>query len=197
VTPRLLELTEDYTGIPHPYEKLDSIAVPRPGGAMENPGPHHLRLEPDPRAPQDETPRFKQAYAHVAAHEIAHLWFGDLVTHAWWDDLWLNESFATWLSDKTIERFAPPGTSAPRACSTANYGDEERRAGSARRIRQPIESNYDIFNAFDPITYAKGGAVLWMFERWIGEERFRQALQQLPRDVTPTASPMRARSSPS
>ena len=88
---------------------------------MENPGLHHLRARTLILArPQDETPRFKQGYAYVAAHEIAHLWFGDLVTHAWWDDLWLNESFATWMSDKTMERFAARlGRPAPRACSSA------------------------------------------------------------------------------
>jgi alanyl aminopeptidase len=178
VTPRLLELTEDYAGIAHPYEKLDSLAVPRPGGAMENPGLITYASNLILARPQDETPRFKQAYAHVAAHEIAHLWFGDLVTHAWWDDLWLNESFATWLSDKTIERFAPGWDIRAKSLHERNYAMKNDALASARRIRQPIESNGDILNAFDPITYAKGGAVLGMFERWLGEERFRQALRQ-------------------
>jgi alanyl aminopeptidase len=177
VTPRILELTEAYTGIPHPYEKLDSLAIPRPGGAMENPGLITYASNLILARPQDETPRFKQAYAHVAAHEIAHLWFGDLVTHAWWDDLWLNESFATWLADKTIERFAPGWDIRAKSVLDRSYAMKNDALTSARRIRQPIASNDDIFNAFDPITYAKGGAVLWMFERWIGEERFRQALQ--------------------
>ena len=177
VTPRLLELTEDYAGIAHPYEKLDSLAVPRPGGAMENPGLITYASNLILARPRDETPRFKQAYAHVAAHEIAHLWFGDLVTHAWWDDLWLNESFATWLSDKTIERFAPGWDIRAKSIHERNFAMKNDALASARRIRQPIESNSDIFNAFDPITYAKGGAVLWMFEHWLGEERLRQALQ--------------------
>jgi cytosol alanyl aminopeptidase len=178
VTPRILELSEEYTGIPHPYEKLDSIAVPRPGGAMENPGLITYASNLILARPQDETPRFKQAYAGVAAHEIAHLWFGDLVTHAWWDDLWLNESFATWMAVKTIERFEPGWDFRAKSVLDRNYAMKNDALTSARRIRQPIESNSDIFNAFDPITYAKGGAVLEMFERWIGEERFRQALQR-------------------
>ena len=177
VTPRLLEMTEEYTGIPHPYEKLDSIAVLRPGGAMENPGLITYASSLILARPQDETPQFKQAYAHVAAHEIAHLWFGDLVTHAWWDDLWLNESFATWLSDKTIERFAPGWDIRAKSVHGRDYAMKNDALASARRIRQPIESNDDILNAFDPITYAKGGAVLGMFENWIGEARFAQALQ--------------------
>lgn len=178
VTGRLLELSEDYTGIPHPYEKLDSLAVPRPGGAMENPGLITYSTNLILARPQDETPRFRQAYAHVAAHEIAHLWFGDLVTHAWWDDLWLNESFATWMSDKIIERFEPSWDIRAKSVLDRNGAMRNDALTSARRIRQPIESTSDIFNAFDPITYAKGGAVLGMFERWLGEERFRQALQQ-------------------
>ena len=178
VTPRLLELTEEYAGIAHPYEKLDSLAMPRPGGAMENPGLITYSSNLILARPQDETPRFKQAYAHVAAHEIAHLWFGDLVTHAWWDDVWLNESFATWLSDKTIERFEPAWDIRAKSVLDRNYAMKNDALASARRIRQPIENNGDIFNAFDPITYAKGGAVLGMFERWIGEEPFRQALHR-------------------
>jgi alanyl aminopeptidase len=176
-TPRLLELTEEYTGIAHPYEKLDSIAVPWPFGAMENPGLITYASNLILARPQDETPRFKQGYAHVAAHEIAHLWFGDLVTHAWWDDLWLNESFATWLSDKISAQFAPAWEFRAKSVHERNWAMKNDALASARRIRQPIASNSDIFNAFDSITYAKGGAVLWMFERWLGEERFRQALQ--------------------
>jgi alanyl aminopeptidase len=178
VTPRILELSEEYTGIAHPYEKLDSLAVPRPFGAMENPGLLTYASNLILARAQDETPRFKQAYAHVAAHEIAHLWFGDLVTHAWWDDLWLNESFATWMSDKIIERFEPAWNIRAKSVLDRDWAMKNDALTSARRIRQPIESNNDIFNAFDPITYAKGGAVLWMFERWMGEERFRLALQQ-------------------
>lgn len=178
VTPRILELSEEYTGIAHPYAKFDSLAVPWPGGAMENPGLITYATNLILARPQDETPRFKQAYAHVAAHEIAHLWFGDLVTHAWWDDLWLNESFATWMSDKIIERFAPAWDIRAKSVLDRNWAMKNDSLMSARRMRQPIESNNDIFNAFDPITYAKGGAVLWMFERWIGEERFREVLRR-------------------
>jgi len=179
VTPRLLELSEEYTGIPYPYEKLDHLAILQRGqfGAMENPGLITFILPLILARPQDENPRFRQNYAHVAAHEIAHLWFGDLVTHAWWDDIWLNESFANWMSDKTIERFEPSWNIRAKSVHDRNWAMKTDGQLSARRIRQPIESNNDIFNAFDPITYAKGAAVLGMFERWMGEERFRAALQ--------------------
>ncbi len=180
VTPRLLAMTEEYTGIPYPYEKLDHLAILQRGqfGAMENPGLITFVLPLMLARPQDETPRFRQNYSHVAAHEIAHMWFGDFVTHAWWDDIWLNESFATWLSDKIIERFEPSWNIRAKSVHDRNYAMKSDSLLSARRIRQPIESNNDIFNAFDSITYAKGGAMLGMFERWMGEGRFRSALQR-------------------
>jgi len=180
VTPRLLAMTEEYTGIPYPYGKLDHLAILQRGhfGAMENPGLITFVLPLMLARPQDETPRFKQNYSHVAAHEIAHMWFGDLVTNAWWDDIWLNESFANWLSDKIIERSDPSWNIHAKSVHDRNYAMKGDSLLSSRRIRQPIAGNDDIFNAFDPITYAKGAAVLGMFEQWIGEERFRVALQR-------------------
>ena len=180
VTPRLLELAEEYTGIPYPYEKLDHLAILQRGqyGAMENPGLITFVLPLLLARPQDETPRFRQNYAHVAAHEIAHMWFGDLVTHAWWDDIWLNESFANWMSDKVIERLEPSWNIEAKSVHDRNWAMKTDAQLSARRIRQPIQGNDDIQNAFDPITYAKGAAVLGMFERWLGEARFREALQR-------------------
>jgi len=180
VTPRLLELTEEYTGIPYPYGKLDHLTILQRGqfGAMENPGLITFVMPLMLARPQDETPRFRQNYSHVAAHEIAHIWFGDFVTNAWWDDIWLNESFANWLSDKVIERFDASWSIHAKSVHDRNWAMKGDSLLSSRRIRQPIASNDDIFNAFDPITYAKGAAVLGMFERWMGEERFRLALQR-------------------
>jgi alanyl aminopeptidase len=163
--------------VPYPYEKLDSLAVVQRGGAMENVGLITYALPLLLARAQDETARFRQGYASVAAHEISHMWFGDLVTHAWWDDIWLNESFATWMSDRIIARFAPSWNIEAKSVHGRNRAMRSDSLLSARRIRQPIESNDDIYNAFDPITYAKGGAVLGMFESWLGEARFRAALQ--------------------
>ena len=179
VTPRLLEMSEEYTGIPYPYEKLDSLAIPTRvgGGAMENPGLITYTMALMVARPQDESPRTRQAYAHVAAHEIAHMWFGNLVTHAWWDDLWLNESFATWMSAAIIARFEPEWEIRAKEALNRNWAMKGDSLLSARRIRQPIQNRGDIANAFDSITYAKGSAVLEMFESWIGAEKFRAILR--------------------
>jgi alanyl aminopeptidase len=180
ITPRILELSEQYSGVPYPYEKLDSLAIPQTVsfGAMENPGLITYSMSLLLARPQDETPRFRQTYAQVAAHEIGHMWFGDLVTHAWWDDIWLNESFATWFAGKITDRFEP--TWGVKIRSVIRRGEAMSNDGlpSARRIRQPIEGNSDIANAFDSITYTKGGAVLAMFEAWMGEDRFRNAVKR-------------------
>ena len=179
VTPRILELSEQYTGVPYPYEKLDSLALATVNfGAMENPGLITYRMPLLLAKPEDESPRFKQSYAHTAAHEIGHMWFGDLVTHTWWDDIWLNESFATWFADKITDRLEPSWNTTVRSIVWRGEAMANDGLASARRIRQPIESNSDISNAFDSITYTKGGAVLAMFEAWLGEDQFRDALRR-------------------
>jgi alanyl aminopeptidase len=127
--------------------------------------------------PADETISSRRDWVSVAAHELAHQWFGDLVTMAWWDDTWLNESFASWLGEKTTDRFEPAwGVAIDRASnrSQALLGDS---VASARRIRQPIASKDDIANAFDGVTYGKGEAVLEMVEAWLGEDVFRRGVK--------------------
>ena len=179
-TPRILELSEQYTSVPYPYEKLDSLAIPQTVtfGAMENPGLITYGMSLLLAKPRDETARFKQSYAQTAAHEIGHMWFGDLVTHAWWDDIWLNESFATWFARKITDRFEPSWGVKIRGMISRGEAMSNDSLTSARKIRQPIENNSDIINAFDSITYTKGGAVLGMFESWMGEERFRLGVRR-------------------
>ena len=97
---------------------------------------------------------------------------------AWWDDVWLNEAFATWMGTKIVGRWKPDwGTRAARV-GTRSLAMDVDSLVTARRIRQPIESNDDIENAFDGITYQKGGAVLDMFEAWVGEETFRKGVHE-------------------
>jgi alanyl aminopeptidase len=178
VTPRLVTLLEDYLDSPYPYAKLDHIAVPHFGaGAMENPGlitySHSRMLAPL----AEETLQFRRGYAGLALHELAHQWFGNLVTMAWWDDLWLNESFATWMAARLLDKLEPAWESAAMNVRRTEEAILLDSLIAARRIREPIESSNDIFSAFDDITYRKGSAVLSMFERWLGPERFRAGVQ--------------------
>jgi alanyl aminopeptidase len=150
-TAPILKLLEDYFDRPYPYEKLDQVASPGVGFAMEHPGlvTYGMGL----MVQREESAASRRDWASVCAHELAHQWFGDLVTMAWWDDTWLNESFASWMGEKTTESFRPDwGIATERAAarSSALEGDS---LATARRIRQPIESKDDIHNAFDGITY--------------------------------------------
>jgi alanyl aminopeptidase len=174
----ILDLLEDYFGIPHPFEKLDVVAVPVfNAGAMENPGLITYRQELLLTKPGEETLGKQQRYASVAAHEMAHQWFGNYVTMAWWDDTWLNEAFANWAGTKVIEKWKPEWDApVDRVASKAGVMGQDS-LDSARVVRQPIASANDISNAFDGITYTKGEAVLTMVERWIGAEAFQQGVR--------------------
>src|SRR5262249_30050970 len=102
-TPAIVAALENYTGHEYPYDKLDILAVPDRGGAMENAGAitfsEYLLLFDAKSASAGQ----KRAFASVMAHELAHMWFGDLVTMPWWDDIWLNEAFATWMSGRIVD----------------------------------------------------------------------------------------------
>jgi alanyl aminopeptidase len=177
-TARIVQLLEDYFGTPYPYDKLDQLARPTlGGGAMENAGLVTYALRLIQRDPAQITPAERFAWVSVAAHELAHQWFGDLVTTAWWDDIWLNEGFASWLGGKIVGQFDPAWR--------GDLLDTNEREGalaadsviSARRVRQPIANPGDIFQAFDGITYNKGASILAMFERSIGPEKFRDGVR--------------------
>ncbi|MEJ7728501.1 MAG: M1 family metallopeptidase [Polyangiaceae bacterium] len=177
-TPAILATLERYFGIEYPYDKLDIIAVPDKGGAMENAGAvtfgELLLLLDEKTAPVAQ----QRAYAYVMAHELAHQWFGDLVTMPWWDDIWLNEAFATWMGYKATAAWRPDLQADIRALEGVHEAMVTDSLLSARQIRQEVRDNGDILNAFDSITYKKGGGVLSMFERWVGAEAFRRGVQQ-------------------
>jgi aminopeptidase N len=179
VTPEILEGLEDYFGMAYPYDKLDVLPIPFTVqfGAMENVGLVTFR-EALVLAPteQDRVQRRRQ-YALVAAHEFAHQWFGDVVTAAWWDDIWLNEAFATWMETKVIDRWAPAWGMAAERVEHRNGAADADALVNSRVIRQPVNSYNDVKNAFDAITYSKGAAVLRMFEQWVGPETFRRGIQ--------------------
>ncbi len=177
-TPAIVKYYEEYTNQPYPYDKLDLLGAPDFGaGAMENAGLIVFRdalLRLDAQSPAD---LYRSSF-DVTAHEIAHQWFGDLVTVPWWDDIWLNEAFATWAQGKATVALKPE-----------YHGELGRLEGtlgamrsdsllSARKIRQPINGHGDIENAFDGITYQKGAAVLRMFEEWLGEDTYRKAMRE-------------------
>jgi alanyl aminopeptidase len=180
VSPEVLEGLEDYFGIAYPYEKLDVLAIPFTVqfGAMENVGLVTFRESLVLTPPENDRVERRRAYASVAAHEFAHQWFGDLVTAAWWDDIWLNEAFATWMESKIIERWAPSWGMPAQRVQHRNEAAETDALVSTRVIRQPAKSYNDVKNAFDGITYQKGAAVLRMFEQWIGAETFRRGIQE-------------------
>ena len=175
-TPKILAILEDYFGIPYPYEKLDVIASPIMGGAMENAGlvtfdDTLLLLD------KDAPPSQLRFYGEVMAHELAHMWFGDYVTPRWWDDIWLNESFADWLGNRVGAQWRPDlGGGIAQLDSALDAMDGDSRAAN-RPIRQQITRSQDIGAAFDGITYQKGGQVIRMFERYLGEERFKAGVR--------------------
>jgi alanyl aminopeptidase len=172
----ILTALEKYTGIEYPYDKLDIIAVPGKGGAMENPGAVTFREAALLFDASTATVGQRRGYAHVVAHEFAHQWTGDLVTMQWWDDTWLNEAFATWLGHKTVDAWDPKMHAGMALLRSVQGAMSTDALVNARAIRQPITSTHDIENAFDTITYQKGGGVLAMFERWAGADAWQKGL---------------------
>lgn len=176
LTPATVEALETYYGIAYPYQKLDILAVPDfAAGAMENAGAITFReqlLLMDDNAPLEQ----KRSSLTVQAHELAHQWFGDLVTPKWWDDIWLNESFATWMEYKIAQMVRPEQDYSRETLKSALNVMRLDELPSARHIHNPVNGPDDIDNAFDDITYSKGGAVLAMFESYVGREQFRQGI---------------------
>ncbi len=174
----ILSALEGYFGIEYPYEKMDVLAVPDMGGAMENAGAvtfeEDLVLFDPKTAPVSQ----RRGFAEVVAHEFAHQWFGDLVTMAWWDDTWLNESFAEWMGVKVADRWDPSLRSDLSLASGMQEAIGSDSLVNARQIHQPIASSDDIENAFDDATYQKGGSVIAMFERWLGADAFQRGVQR-------------------
>ena len=167
---------EDYFDVPFPYPKLDLIASPDFGGGMENAG---AIIYGDPRLllADDASVADRRGFGGIHAHELAHQWFGDLVTPRWWDDIWLNESFANWMGFKAGNAWqAALRFDVVPALQTPAAMELDSRI-AARQIRQPVSRNADIGSAFDAITYLKGGAVLGMFESWLGEDGFRAGIR--------------------
>ncbi|HEX8790791.1 MAG TPA: M1 family metallopeptidase [Polyangiaceae bacterium] len=174
----ILSALEAYFGIEYPYEKMDILAVPEMSGAMENAGAvtfDEPLLMFDPKT----APIWQRAaYVEVVAHEFSHQWFGDLVTMAWWDDTWLNESFAEWMGYKISQQWDPSLQGDLSLANATQNAIGTDSLVSARQIHQPIATADDIENSFDDITYQKGGSVIAMFERWLGPDVFQKGVRQ-------------------
>ncbi len=178
----ILEQLEAYFGRPYPYPKLDEISLTVAIGAMENPGLVTFGQSIILAKAGEDTPGRQRGYASVCAHELAHMWFGDLVTMAFWDDVWLNEAFATWMSGRLLEVWKPTWAADVSRVQRRSAALSTDSLVNARRIRQPIVANDDIRNAFDGITYGKGSSVLSMFESLVGDEVFRKGVQRYLND---------------
>ncbi|MFC3202797.1 M1 family metallopeptidase [Alteromonas oceani] len=177
-TQAILDWLEDYFGSQYPYQKLDLIAPPGSlGFAMENPGAvlyDQYLLLLDENSPAEQ----KRAYTLVHSHELAHMWFGNLVTPEWWDDLWLNESFATWMAYKASHAYWPAGEFDRGITKMALRAMNNDALSDTQSVKQPVSRNEDIAYALDgEITYAKGAAILTMMERYIGAEQFQKGIR--------------------
>ena len=178
VTKKILPYYNEYFEVQYPLPKLDQIALPSGfGGAMENWGGityNEDLLLFDPQASSDLA---KQRIFEVMAHEIAHQWFGDLVTMAWWNNIWLNEGFASWMEKKATDHFNPDW----KVWVHASNDKQRAMAFDARKtshpIQQPITDEAQANSAFDEITYQKGQSFIRMLENYLGEETFRSGIR--------------------
>ena len=160
----------------YPFKKLDVVAVPDfAAGAMENTGAIFYRetlLLADPKS----SIATRKAVAEVLAHEIAHQWFGDLVTMAWWDDIWLNEGFATWMQSKPLKAWKPEWHAEVKETADNQTAMNLDALRATRPIRSKASTPAEINELFDPIAYEKGAAVLRMIESWVGEAAFQKGV---------------------
>ena len=176
---KVLAYMNDYFGIPYPLPKLDHIAIPDfAAGAMENWGAITYRETALLFDPMNSAADTKQRIMEVVAHEMAHMWFGDLVTMAWWDDLWLNESFASWMGDKAVDHVFPEWNMWTQFVSNdTNAGLNLDSLRNSHPIEARVNNPSEIRELFDAISYSKGAATLRMLEAFLGEEAFRRGLR--------------------
>ena len=174
----LLTYLDFYFGIPYPLEKLDHLALPDfAAGAMENWGAITYREIALLFDPVNSAANTRQRIAEIVAHEMAHMWFGDLVTMEWWDDLWLNESFASWMGNKAVDHIRPEWDMWTQfVYQDTNGGLSLDGLKNSHPIEMQVANPAEIGELFDAISYNKGGAVLRMLEDFLGEETFRQGI---------------------
>ena len=181
-TRQILPFFNEYFGVRYALPKLDQVAVPGGiFGAMENWGAiyyNEARLLYDEAEP---SLRQQQQVYGIIAHEVAHQWFGNLVTMAWWDNVWLNEGFASWMATKTAQRFHPDWNARLRSALWRQEAmtDDARRTTHA--VQTPVTDDARAMDIFDSITYSKGEAFIGMLESYLGEEVFRDGIRRYMR----------------
>jgi aminopeptidase N len=177
---QILPYYEDYFGVKYPLPKLDLVAGPGQSqffGAMENWGAiffFERDLLIDPKISTDAD---KRGITITIAHEMAHMWFGDLVTMQWWDGIWLNEGFASWMEFKATDRFHPQWNVWLRALGSKEAAMRVDARAGTHPIIQPIADVLQANEAFDTITYSKGQSVIRMLENYVGEDAFRAGVR--------------------
>ena len=177
----ILREYNDYFDTPYPLPKLDNIAAPGRSqffGAMENWGAifsFEYILLVDPKI---STESDRQSIYSVAAHEISHQWFGDLVTMAWWDDLWLNEGFASWMAGRTTEKLHPEWNTVLEVVKDRDNAMARDALATTHPVVQRIETVEQAAQAFDAITYEKGEAVIRMLEGYVGADAWRAGVRR-------------------
>lgn len=170
----ILKALEAYFDQPYPFAKLDFLAVPEFAfGAMENPGAVTFRDDLLLLDPETTSPQQRRILTRVISHELAHMWYGDLVTMSWWDDLWLNETFADWMADKVNEDLFPEFRFDLDVPQHSVMLRDARP--STRAIRKPVHRISDVMEGVT-VAYSKGKSALSMAEQWIGQEAFRRGV---------------------
>lgn len=171
----------EYFGVPYGLPKLDNVTGPGRSAffaAMENWGAIFTFERYLLNDPANTSPAARQLISVILAHEIAHQWFGNIVTMAWWDDLWLNEGFASWMETKAIDDLHPEWFANMRRITVRERAMGLDAVASTHPVITPISTVAETAQAFDSITYAKGEAVIAMFEAAAGEDVFRAGLRQ-------------------
>ena len=169
----------DYYDIPYPETKLDNVALPDfAQGAMENVGCVTYREQVLLIDPTRSTQEEQLGVAETVAHELAHMWFGDLVTMRWWNGIWLNEAFATFMSMLAVDDFRPDWEIWNTFTRDRSNAFEVDALETTRPIEYEVRSPDDASGMFDTLTYVKGGAVLRMLEQWLGADRFRDGIRR-------------------
>ena len=178
VTKKVVPYYNHYFGVKYPLPKLDQISFANTSaGGMENWGCIVYSDTAFLFDPKTSSQSVKERVFAVVAHEIAHQWFGDLVTMAWWDNLWLNEGFASWMESKASDHFNPEWHVSTRAAGQKEWAMALDARATTHPIQQPVASESQANDAFDEITYQKGQSFIRMLESWLGEDAFRDGIR--------------------